>query len=209
MNSEYQTHHPDSHWILSLFSQFELSNFWLSFYQCMYTLDITCERNSSCNFSRVFFKLLQVYLSRSACSLGLVVNLNSFLLLFLQFELRTFYVKGQYICFCAYGLAIIIRYVTFVAAWTTSILAQLLPKHILFRYFVSCDHDSSYNSTWIFLNLCRCFFEVRFGSNPQINRLIFVLSSRLLPKHIDTGYLVNATPPAILPGSHETLHVFL
>ena len=49
---------------------------------------------------------------------------------------------------------------------------------------------------------------MRFGSNPQINRLIFVLSSRLLPKHIDTGYFVNATPLAILRGSYETLLCF-
>ena len=39
----------------------------------------------------------------------------------------------------------------------TSILAQLLPKHILFRYFVSCDSDSSYNSTWIFRNCAGVF----------------------------------------------------
>ena len=47
---------------------------------------------------------------------------------------------------------------------------------------------------------------MRFSSNPQINFVFFSqfklsrFLAQLLPKHINTGYLVKATPPPILPG---------
>ena len=47
-----------------------------------------------------------------------------------------------------------------------------------------------------------------FGCNPQIIFWILFLQFELshylawlLPKHVDTGYLVNATPPTILTRS--------
>ena len=43
-----------------------------------------------------------------------------------------------------------------------------------------------------------------FGCNPQINFCYFIRSSDLIImgiKHLDTGYLVNATPPTVLAGS--------
>ena len=49
--------------------------------------------------------------------------------------------------------------------------------------------------------------SMSFGCNPQINLcrcFQFELShflAQLLPKYIDTGYLVNATAPSILVGS--------
>ena len=66
-----------------------------------------------------------------------------------------------------------------------------------------------------FLKLCRCFRQglkmcIMFGYNPQIISLQFELShvlALLLPKHQNTGYLVNATPPTILSRCFKTLHV--
>ena len=72
-------------------------------------------------------------------------------------------------------------------------------------YLINCDCNSSYSLSWNFLELCRCFCQglkicMTFACNPQIKfchflrsfNLVIVLA-RLLPKHIDTGYLVNAT----------------
>ena len=53
----------------------------------------------------------------------------------------------------------------------------------------------------------------RFGCNPQIIFVTFFAEltksflARLLPKHIDTGNLVNATPPTN-PDRYGTLQVF-
>ena len=45
-----------------------------------------------------------------------------------------------------------------------------------------------------------------FAYNPQINYVTFLQFELIffvqpLPKHIDTGYLMNATPPTITFGS--------
>ena len=76
-------------------------------------------------------------------------------------------------------------------------------------YLINYERNS-YNLRWIFLELCRCFCEglkicMTFACNPQINfchflsslNLVIVLA-QLLSNHIDTGYLVNATPPTIV-----------
>ena len=54
------------------------------------------------------------------------------------------------------------------------------------------------------------------GCNSQINFCHFFRSLNLVffcstssKKHIDTGYLVNATPPTVLPDVFETWQVFL
>ena len=52
-----------------------------------------------------------------------------------------------------------------------------------------------------------------FGCNPQIKFCCLLTSLNLFIldlKHIDTGYLLNLTPPTSLPSSFfETLQVFL
>ena len=62
---------------------------------------------------------------------------------------------------------------------------------------------------------------MNFGCNPQINFYHFFCSVDLVIfglkafrlsfsglKHLDTGYLVNATPPTVYPDIFETLQVF-
>ena len=57
--------------------------------------------------------------------------------------------------------------------------------------------------------------SMTFGFNSQINSCHFFNTfersqflARLLAKHIDTGYLVNATPPTALAISFFKLQVF-
>ena len=73
-----------------------------------------------------------------------------------------------------------------------------------YRHWVYCESYSIYSFTWIFLKLCSCFckgLKIRktFSCNPQIQ--LCYLFSQFLPKHLGTGYLVNATALIILPGS--------
>ena len=83
-----------------------------------------------------------------------------------------------------------------------------------FRRWISCECNSSYSFTPIFLKLCICFCQglemcMTFGCNPQMNFCYFFCSSDLnilSLKHWDTGYLVNASAPIV--SSRSFLNVF-
>ena len=91
----------------------------------------------------------------------------------------------------------------------------------MYRQWVPCERNSSYNFIPIFLKLCKCFLHglkmcMWFGYNPSINFChffhfaIFVISwPQILWKCIDSGYLVSATPHTILYRSFWNFaHVF-
>ena len=89
----------------------------------------------------------------------------------------------------------------------------------MYRQWVPCERNSSYNFMPIFLKLCTCFLHglkvcIWFGCNPCI---IFVTFSALGTlsfsdvrwKCCDSGYLVSATPHTILCQSFLNFaHVF-
>ena len=85
-----------------------------------------------------------------------------------------------------------------------SLVSQFGFRHFglkAFRHCVSCERNSSYSFSWIYLKLCRCFCQglkmcMTFGCNPQINFCYFIRNSDLIIlgiKQLDTGYLVNVT----------------
>ena len=68
--------------------------------------------------------------------------------------------------------------VTFFAVWTISFFVCLTSTKA-YRHWISCERTSSYNFSWIFIKLCRCFCHglqmcMRLGCNSQI---IFVTFS--------------------------------
>ena len=91
----------------------------------------------------------------------------------------------------------------------------------MYRQWVPCERNSSYNFIPIFLKLCTCFLHglsmcMWFGYNPCINFCHFfhfanfVISwPQILWQCIDSGYLVSATPHTILYRSFWNFaHVF-
>ena len=61
----------------------------------------------------------------------------------------------------------------------------------ILRYWVSCERNSSYSITQIFLKLCRCLCQglkmcMKFGYNPQINFCHFFRSSDFINSHFWT-----------------------
>ena len=77
----------------------------------------------------------------------------------------------------------------------------------VYRQWVPCERNSSYNFFPIFFKLCLCFLHglkmcIWFGYNPCINFCHFshfvIFWPQILWKFIDNGYLVSATPHTIL-----------
>ena len=92
----------------------------------------------------------------------------------------------------------------------------------MYRQWVPCERNSSYNFIPIFLKLCTCFLHGRkicmwFGCNPCFNFYHFfhfgnfvIFWPQILWKRCDSGYLVSATPHTILYRSlWNFAHVFL
>ena len=92
----------------------------------------------------------------------------------------------------------------------------------VYRQWVSCEHNSSYNFIPVFLKLCTCFCHslemcMWFGYNHWINFCHFfyfvnfvIFWPQILWKCIDSGYLVSATPYTIsYLYLYATLHIFL
>ena len=83
----------------------------------------------------------------------------------------------------------------------------------MYRQWVPCERNSSYNFIPIFLKLCTCFVHglkicMWIGYNPCFNFSHFfhfvnfvIFWPQILWKCIDSGYLVSATPHTILYGS--------
>ena len=79
----------------------------------------------------------------------------------------------------------------------------------VYRQWVPCEHNSSYNFIPIFLKLCTCFLHglkmcMWFGYNPCINFCYFfnfvnfvIFWPQIIWKVIDSGYLVSAAPHTI------------
>ena len=75
----------------------------------------------------------------------------------------------------------------------------------VYRQWVPCERNSSYNFILIFLKLCTCFLHVLemcmwFGYNPWINFCHFfhfvnfvIFCPQILWKCVDSGFLVSAT----------------
>ena len=91
----------------------------------------------------------------------------------------------------------------------------------MYRQWVPCERNSSYNFIPIFLKFCTCFLHglkmcMWFGYNPCINFSYFfhfanfvIFWPQILWKCCDIGYLVSATPHAILYRSFwNFVHVF-
>ena len=106
---------------------------------------------------------------------------------------------------CAYGLDIIVR-----------LFLSLFPlcehSHFstsMYRQWVPCERNFSYNFIPIFFKLCTCFLHglkicMWFGYNPCINFCYFfdfanfvIFWPQILWKCYDSGYLVSATPYTI------------
>ena len=80
----------------------------------------------------------------------------------------------------------------------------------MYRQWVPCERNSSYNCIQMFLKLCTCFLHgmkmcMWFGYNPWINFCHFfhfvnfvIFWPQILWKCTDNGYLVSATPHTIL-----------
>ena len=91
----------------------------------------------------------------------------------------------------------------------------------MYRQWVPCERNSSYNFIPIFLKLCTCFHYdleicIWFGYNPWINFChlfhfvnFVIFWPQILWKSRDSGYLVSATPHTILYQSlWNFAHVF-
>ena len=91
----------------------------------------------------------------------------------------------------------------------------------MYRQWVPCERNSSYNFIPIFLKLCTCFLHglkmwIWFGYNPCIYFCYFfhfanfvIFWPQILWKCCDSGYLVSATPHTILYWSFwNFVHVF-
>ena len=118
---------------------------------------------------------------------------------------------------CAGGLDIIVRlfFITFF---------PLCESHFstsMYRQWVPCERNSSYNFIPIFLKLCTCFLHglkmcIWFGYNPCIYFCYFfhfanfvIFWSQILWKCCASGYLVSTTPHTILYWSFwNFVHVF-
>ena len=117
---------------------------------------------------------------------------------------------------CASGLDIIVGlfFITFSTLWTYF-------SSSMYRQWVPCERNSSYNFIPIFLKLCTCFLHglkmcICFGYNPCIYFCYFfhfenfvIFWPQILWKCCDSGYLVSATPHTILYWSFwNFVHVF-
>ena len=91
----------------------------------------------------------------------------------------------------------------------------------MYRQWVPCERNSSYNFILIFLKLCTCFLHdlkmcIWFGYNPCIYFCYFfhfanfvIFWPQILWKCCDSGYLVSATPHTILYWSFwNFVHIF-
>ena len=91
----------------------------------------------------------------------------------------------------------------------------------MYRQWVPCERNSSYSFIPIFLKLCTCFLHglkmcIWFGYNPCIYFCYFfhfanfvIFWPQILWKCCDSGYLVSATPHAVLYWSFwNFVHVF-
>ena len=91
----------------------------------------------------------------------------------------------------------------------------------MYRQWVPCERNSSYNFIPIFLKLCTCFLHglkmcMWFGYNPCFNFCYFfnfanfvIFWPQILWKCCDSEYLVRATPHTILYWSFwNFVHVF-
>ena len=91
----------------------------------------------------------------------------------------------------------------------------------VYRQWVPCEDNSSYNFILIFLKLCTCFFHglemyMWFGENPWIKFCYFfhfvnfvIFWPQILWKCIDSGYLVSTTPYTIsILSSCNFAHLF-
>ena len=88
----------------------------------------------------------------------------------------------------------------------------------VYRQWVHCERNSSYNFILIFLKLCTCFFHgfemcLWFGYNPWNNVCHFfhfvIFWPQILWKCLDSGYLVSATPYTIsILSSCNFAHLF-
>ena len=91
----------------------------------------------------------------------------------------------------------------------------------MYRQWVPCERNSSYNFIPIFLKFCTCFLHglkmcICFGYNPCIYFCYFfhfenfvIFWPQILWKCCDSGYLVSATPHTILYWSFwNFVHVF-
>ena len=91
----------------------------------------------------------------------------------------------------------------------------------MYRQWIPCERNSSYNFIPIFLKLCTCFLHglkmcMWFGYNPCLNFCYFfhfatfgIFWPQILWKSRDIGYLVSATPHTILYRSlWNFAHVF-
>ena len=118
---------------------------------------------------------------------------------------------------CAYGLVIIVR--LFLSLFPLCELSHFSTS--MYRQWVPCERNSSYNFIPIFLKLCTCFHYdleicIWFGYNPWINFChlfhfvnFVIFWPQILWKSRDSGYLVSATPHTILYQSlWNFAHVF-
>ena len=90
----------------------------------------------------------------------------------------------------------------------------------MYRKWVPCERNSSYNFISICLKLCRCFLHglkmcIWFGCNPCVNFCHFfhfanfvIFWPQILWRCCDSGYLVSATPHTILYRFFLNLHMF-
>ena len=106
---------------------------------------------------------------------------------------------------CACGLDIVVRlfFVTFSTLWTCHFSTTM------YRQWVPCERNSSYNFIPIFLKLCTWFLHglkmcIWFGYNTCINFSHFfhfvnfvIFWPQILWKCIDSGYLESTTPYTI------------
>ena len=107
---------------------------------------------------------------------------------------------------CACGLDIIVG--LFLSLFPLCELSNFSTS--MYRQWVPCERNSSYNCIPIFLKLCTCFLHglkmcIWFGYNPCIYFCCFfhfanfvIFWPQILWKCCDSGYLVNATPHTIL-----------
>ena len=91
----------------------------------------------------------------------------------------------------------------------------------MYRQWVPCERNSSYNFIPIFLKLCSCFLHglkmcIWFGYNPCFNFCHFfhfvnfvIFWPQILWKCIDSGYLVSATSHSILYSFFKLCTCFL
>ena len=123
-------------------------------------------------------------------------------------------------CACALDIIVALIFVTFSTLWTfCHFLTSDSTK--VYRQWVPCERNSSYNFIPMFLKHCTCFLHslemcMWFGYNPCINFCHFfyfvnfvIFWLQILWKCIDSGYLVSATPYTIpILSSCNFAHLF-